>query len=149
MPPQRLWRGHLLLKATVGGVSSVPLQTVQTRQLWANCRLASWTPPEVLLQPQAWLYRCFVPGRGYCASVERGAGAGSGDFESVEQELLSKFDKYRNSTRNRNLDGNFLPNILFLVKIGAYYRGCRRPFNPLQWKKLSNFFWSRELYNIQ
>jgi hypothetical protein len=86
-------------------------------------------------------------GRGYCASVERGAG--SGDFESVEQELLSKFDKYQNSTRNRNLDGNFLPNILFLVKIGAYYCGCRRPFNPLHWKKLSNFFWSRELYNIQ
>jgi FtsZ-binding cell division protein ZapB len=30
--------------------------------------------------------------RGYCASVERGAG--SGDFESGEQELLSGFDKY-------------------------------------------------------
>jgi hypothetical protein len=47
------------------------------------------------------------------------------------------------------IDGNFLPNILFLVKIGTYYRGCRRPFNPLQWKKLNNFFWSRELYSIQ
>jgi hypothetical protein len=40
-------------------------------------------------------------------------GVGSGDFESGEQELLSEFDKYRNS------DGNFLPNILFLVKIGT------------------------------
>jgi hypothetical protein len=48
-------------------------------------------------------------------------GAGSGDFESGEQELLSKFDKYQNSTRNRNLDGNFLPNILFLVKSGTCY----------------------------
>jgi hypothetical protein len=76
-------------------------------------------------------------------------GAGSGDFESGEQELLSKFDKYQNSTRNRNLDGNFLPNILFLVKIGTYYRGCKRSFNPLQWKKHSNFFRSRELYSIQ
>jgi hypothetical protein len=54
-------------------------------------------------------------------------GAGSGDFESREQELLSEFDKYRNSTKNRNSDGNFLPNILFLVKIGTYYHGCRRP----------------------
>jgi hypothetical protein len=68
-------------------------------------------------------------GRGYCASVERGAG--SGVFESREQELLSEFDKYRNSTKNRNFDGNFLPNTLFLVKIGTYYRGCRRLFNPL------------------
>jgi hypothetical protein len=67
--------------------------------------------------------------QGYCASVERGAG--SGVFESGEQELLSEFDKYRNSTKNRNLDGNFLPNTLFLVKIGTYYRGCRRLFNPL------------------
>jgi hypothetical protein len=67
--------------------------------------------------------------RGYCASVERGAG--SGVFESGEQELLSEFDKYQNSTKNRNLDGNFLPNTLFLVKIGTYYRGCRRLFNPL------------------
>jgi hypothetical protein len=79
--------------------------------------------------------------------VERGVG--SGDFESREQELLSEFDKYQNSTKNRNSDGNFLPNILFLVKIGTYYRGCKRPFNPLQWNKLSNFSWSRELYNIQ
>jgi hypothetical protein len=39
--------------------------------------------------------------------------------------------------------------ILFLVKIGTYYRGCRRPFNLLQWKILSNSFWSREMYNIQ
>jgi hypothetical protein len=43
--------------------------------------------------------------RGYCASVERGAG--SGDFESGEQELLSEFFKYQNSTKNRNFDGYF------------------------------------------
>jgi hypothetical protein len=35
--------------------------------------------------------------------VERGAG--SGDFESGEQELLSEFFKYQNSTKNRNFDG--------------------------------------------
>jgi hypothetical protein len=38
-------------------------------------------------------------------SVERGAG--SGDFESGEQELLSEFFKYQNSTKNRNFDGYF------------------------------------------
>jgi hypothetical protein len=58
-------------------------------------------------------------------------GAGSGVFESREQELLSEFDKYQNSTKNRNLDGNFLPNTLFLVKIGTYYRGYRRLFKSL------------------
>jgi hypothetical protein len=58
-------------------------------------------------------------------------GAGSRIFESGEQELLSEFDKYQNSIKNRNLDGNFLPNTLFLVNIGTYYRGCRRFFNPL------------------
>jgi hypothetical protein len=71
-------------------------------------------------------------------SVERGAG--SGDFESGEQELLSKFDKYQNSARNRNLDGNFLPNILFLVKIGTYYRGCRRPFTLFNGRNTVTFF---------
>jgi hypothetical protein len=76
--------------------------------------------------------------RGYCASVERGAG--SGDFESGEQELLFKFDKYQNSARNRNLDGNFLPNILFLVKIGTYYRGCRRPFTLFNGRNTVTFF---------
>ena len=86
-------------------------------------------------------------GRRYCACVERGAG--SGDFESGEQEFLSEFDKYKFFTKNRNLEGNFLLKTLFLVKIGTYYRGCRRPFNSLQWKKLSNFFWSRELYSIE
>jgi hypothetical protein len=49
--------------------------------------------------------------RGYCASVERGAG--SGDFESGEQELLSEFYKYRNSTQNRNLDGYFFQKFYF------------------------------------
>jgi hypothetical protein len=34
-------------------------------------------------------------------------GAGSGDFESGEQELLSEFFKYQNSTKNRNFDGYF------------------------------------------
>jgi hypothetical protein len=55
------------------------------------------------------LWRIFVEEgmeeRGYCASVERGAG--SGDFESGEQELLSEFFKYQNSTKNRNFDGYF------------------------------------------
>jgi hypothetical protein len=49
--------------------------------------------------------------RGYCAIVERGAG--SGDFESGEQELLSEFYKYRNSTKNRNLDGYFFQKFYF------------------------------------
>jgi hypothetical protein len=35
----------------------------------------------------------------------RERGVGSGDFESGEQELLSEFFKYRNSTKNRNFDG--------------------------------------------
>jgi hypothetical protein len=82
---------------------------------------------EYLFQDLPWPYE--ILGRGYCASVERGVG--SGVFESREQELLSEFDKYQNSTKNRNFDGNFLPNTLFLVKIGTYYRGCRRLFNPL------------------
>jgi hypothetical protein len=42
---------------------------------------------------------CDTSERGYCASVERGAGsgergAGSEDFESGEQEVLSDFLKY-------------------------------------------------------
>jgi hypothetical protein len=49
--------------------------------------------------------------RGYCAIVERGAG--SGDFESGEQELLSEFFKYRNSTKNINFDGYFFPKNYF------------------------------------
>jgi hypothetical protein len=49
--------------------------------------------------------------RGYCASVERGAG--SRDFESWEQELLSEFYKYRNSTKNRNFDGQFFQKFYF------------------------------------
>jgi hypothetical protein len=61
-----------------------------------------------------------------------------GYFESGEQELLLEFYKYRNSTKN-----------LFLEKIVTYYRGFRRPFTPLKLKILSNFFCSRELYNIQ
>jgi hypothetical protein len=88
-----------------------------------------------------------VTERGYCASVERGAG--SEDFESGEQEVLSDFLKYRKSSKNRNFDSYFFQKKLFLVKFGTYYRGCRRPFNPLQWKILSNFFWSREFYSIQ
>ena len=55
-------------------------------------------------------------------------GAGSGDFVSGEQEFLSEFDKFRNFTKNRNSEGIFLLLILFLVKIGTYYRGSRRPF---------------------
>ena len=76
-------------------------------------------------------------------------GAGSGDFGTGEQEFLLEFDKYKNPTKNRNSKYIFLLKILFLVKIGTYYHGCRRPFNSLQWKKLSNLFWSRELYNIE
>jgi hypothetical protein len=49
--------------------------------------------------------------RGYCAIVERGAG--SGDFESGEWELLSEFYKYQNSTKNRNLDGYFFQKFYF------------------------------------
>ena len=74
--------------------------------------------------------------------MQRGAGSG-------EQEFLSKFDKHKNPTKNRNLDNYFFLKILFLVKSGTYYRGCKRPFNPLQWEKLRNFFWSTELYNIE
>ena len=48
-------------------------------------------------------------------SVERGAG--SGHSTSGEQEFLLEFDKYRNFTKNRNSDDNFLHKILFLVKI--------------------------------
>jgi restriction endonuclease S subunit len=76
-------------------------------------------------------------------------GAGSEDFESGEQEVLSDFLKYRKSSKNRNFDGYFSQKKLFLVKFGTYYRGCRRPFNPLQWQILSNFFWSIEFYSIQ
>jgi hypothetical protein len=35
--------------------------------------------------------------------------------------------------------GNF-SKFLILVKIGTYYCGFRRPFNPLKWKILSNFY---------
>jgi hypothetical protein len=49
--------------------------------------------------------------RGYCASVE--CGAGSGDFESGERELLLEFYKYRNSTKNRNFDGYFFQKFYF------------------------------------
>jgi hypothetical protein len=49
-------------------------------------------------------------------SVERGAG--SGDFERGEQELLSEFYKYQNSTKNRNLDGYFFQKFYFWWKLG-------------------------------
>jgi hypothetical protein len=62
------------------------------------------------------LLHSFVPKRGYCASVERGAG--SKDFESREQELSLNFCKYRNSTKNRNFDGYFFQKIYFRWKLG-------------------------------
>jgi hypothetical protein len=40
-------------------------------------------------------------------------GAGSGDFESREQELLLDFFKYQNSTKNRNFDGYFFQKNYF------------------------------------
>jgi hypothetical protein len=40
-------------------------------------------------------------------------------------------------------------NFLFLVKIGTYYRGFRRPFSPLKWKILNKKKFSRELYSSQ
>jgi hypothetical protein len=77
-------------------------------------------------------------------SGERGAGilrAGSGNYcqNFINIGILLKIEI---------LIADF-SKILFLVKIGTYYRGFRRPFNPLKWKIFSNFFCCRELYNIQ
>jgi hypothetical protein len=55
-------------------------------------------------------------------------GAGSGDFESGEQELFSEFLNIEILLKIEILMVIFSKK-LFLVKVGTYYHGCRRPFN--------------------
>jgi hypothetical protein len=76
--------------------------------------------------------------RGYCASVERGAG--SGDFESGKQELLSEFYKYRISTKNRNFDSWFFQNFYFWWKSGPITVDSEDPSTLLNGRYSITFF---------